>query len=57
MFMMFDRLPEKTQSRKFENCRIWSILMSSASVVLKFLLSQTSMLLENAAKGWNGLGH
>ena len=29
--------------------------MSMASVVLK-LLSQTAMLLENAAKGWNSLG-
>ena len=25
--------------------------------MLKFLLSQTLMLLQNAAKGWNSLGH
>ena len=31
--------------------------MSRASVVLKFFLSQTPMLLQNAAKGWNSLGH
>ena len=31
--------------------------MSRASAVLKFLLSQTSVLLQNAAKGWNSLGH
>ena len=30
--------------------------MNRASVVLKFLLSQTSMLLQNAAKEWNSLG-
>ena len=30
--------------------------MSRVSVVLKFFLSQTAMLLQNAAKGWNSLG-
>ena len=31
--------------------------MSRASVVLKVLLSQTWMLLQSAAKGWNSLGY
>ena len=32
MFMMFNRLPEKSLNfRKFENCSIWSILISGAS--------------------------
>ena len=31
--------------------------MSRASVALKVLLSQTRMLLQSAAKGWNSLGN
>ena len=31
--------------------------MSRASVVLKVLFSQTWMLLQSAAKGWNSLGY
>ena len=31
--------------------------MSREVVVLKFFLSKTSMLLQNAAKRWNSLGH
>ena len=34
-----------------------SILMSRAAAVLKFFLSQTLMLLQNAAKGWNSRSH
>ena len=52
--MLVSRLPEKASiSEKFENCRMWSILMSRTVVVLKFFLSQTSMLLQNAEKGRN----
>ena len=57
-FMTVHRLPENSLNfRKFENFRIWSILMIGASAVWKFFLLQTSMLLQNAAKGWNSLGH
>ena len=39
--MIVHRLPEKSLNfRKFENCRIWLILMSRASTVLKFFLCQ-----------------
>ena len=31
--------------------------MSRVSVLLKFLFSKTSMLLQNAAKEWNSFGH
>ena len=31
--------------------------MIRTSAVLKFFLPQTSVLLQNAAKGWNSLGH
>ena len=31
--------------------------MIRASVILKFFLSKTSMLLQNAVKGWNSLCH
>ena len=59
MFITFDRLPEKKQLnfRKFENCRNCSILMSGASVVLRVMLSQSWMLLQNSAEGWNSLGY
>lgn len=35
-----------------ENCRICSTKMSRASVVLKFLLAQTLIRLQNATKEW-----
>ena len=54
--------PTKQPSRKkasiSEDCRICSVEISRASVLLqKFLLSQTSICLQNAAKEWEILGH
>ena len=55
--MRVDSLPENSLNfRKFEKCRICSMLMSRTSVALILFLPQTSMLLQNAAKGWNSLG-
>ena len=49
--MMINRVPEKSPNfRKFENCRIWSILISRASVVLKFFLIQTSIFFKMLQK-------
>ena len=62
MLMMFNRLPEKKPQfqkiRKLKNLVHFNrcILMSRALAVLEFLLSQTLMLLQDVAKGWNSLG-
>ena len=58
MLMMFNRLPEKKpQFQKIRKLKNLVHFNEQASAVLEFLLSQTLMPLQNAAKGWNSLGH
>ena len=55
-FIMINRVSEKSPNfRKFEKLQKLSIFISRVSVVLKFFVIQTSMLLPNAAKGWKVL--
>ena len=55
-FMMINRVLERSPNfRKFEKSQNLSLFISRISVVLKFFLIQTSMLLQNAAKGWKVL--
>ena len=62
-FMMINGLPEqktiKNKNSISEVQKLQSLfhLTSRTSVVLKLFLPQTSMLLQNVAKGWNSLGH
>lgn len=53
MFMRVHSLPEKyPRFRKFENCQFCSVEMIRASVLVKFFLSWTLILLQNTAKEW-----
>ena len=58
MFMVFNRLKKKPQFQKIQKLQnLFHILMSRASAVLKVLLSETWMIIQCAAKGWNSLGN